>query len=89
MSILAMNTSINNNRQLLNKRGRFKNRLGGYASEHKTEYNLPNATTKQLKSIRKRVKVEQQNRKFLAIVITTVLFVGLVLLAVCFLEYLL
>jgi len=40
---------INFNRNQLPQRDKFANRLGGYNSSKKTEYNLPKATTKQLK----------------------------------------
>ena len=83
MSISAMNTSLNNNRKLLPKRDRFKSTLGGFNSENKTEYNLPKATSKQLRDIRKRLQAERKNRLVKTVVITAVLFVGLVV----FLSY--
>ncbi|MFK7833040.1 MAG: hypothetical protein AB8B52_07180 [Winogradskyella sp.] len=61
---------ITYNRGLLPKRDKFKNRLGGYNSDKKTEYNLPKATTKQLKNIRKRLKEERKARMFKLIVYT-------------------
>lgn len=51
-----MNVSVKNNLNLLPKRDKFKNRLGGYNPNKKTEYNLPKATSKQLRDIRKKCK---------------------------------
>ncbi|RZN82812.1 MAG: hypothetical protein EVB11_07335 [Winogradskyella sp.] len=79
MSIQAMNTSINNNRKQLPNRDRFKNRLGGYNRNEKTEYNLPKANAKQLKDIRRRLKEEQKIRMLKIIVLTVILFLGLLL----------
>lgn len=83
MSIGAMNTSLNNNRKLLPKRDRFKSTLGGFNSESKTEYNLPKATSKQLRDIRKQLQAERKSRLAKTIVLTAILFVGLVV----FLSY--
>ena len=77
MGILAMNIAIKNNRKLLSQRDRFKNRLGGYNVDKKTEYNLPNATTKQLKDIKKRLKEERKIRMLKVIILTVILFFGL------------
>lgn len=78
MSASAMNTSVRNNLNLLSKRDRLKNRLGGFNREEKTEYNLPKASTKQLNEIRKRLQEERKVRMLKVIILTVILFVGLV-----------
>ncbi|WP_178983510.1 hypothetical protein [Winogradskyella helgolandensis] len=65
---------INYNRRQLPQRDKFKNVLGGYNPNRKTEYNLPKATTKQLKMIRKRLKEEQKVRMLKVILLTVILF---------------
>lgn len=77
MTANSMMTSVRNNLNQLPKRDKFKNRLGGYNSEKRTEYNLPKASTKQLNDIRKRLKEERTNRMMKVIVLTIVLFIGL------------
>ncbi len=69
---------INFNRKQLPHRDRFINRLGGYNSDKKTEYNFPKATAKQLKAIRKRLKAERKVRMFKVIILSLILFLGLV-----------
>ena len=80
MSILAMNLTIKNNRKLLLKRDKFKNtlRLRTSKCEEKTEYNLPKATNKQLRAIRKRMKMERQIWWVKITVITLIGFLGLI-----------
>ncbi|MBU2927549.1 hypothetical protein [Winogradskyella psychrotolerans] len=65
---------INYNRRQLPQRDKFKNVLGGYDPNLKTEYNLPKATTKQLKAIRKRLKEERDVRMLKVILLTVILF---------------
>lgn len=77
MAIQAMNIAINN-RKLLPNRDRLKNRLGGYNSDKKAEYNLPIATTKQLKAIRKRLEEERKIRLIKVIGFSTIIILGLV-----------
>ncbi|WP_179005042.1 hypothetical protein [Winogradskyella forsetii] len=84
MSAGAMITSVRNNLNLLSKRDRMKNRLAGFNSDKKTEYNLPKATTKQLKDIAKRLKEERKIRMLKVISLTVLGFFGLV----CILTYL-
>ena len=78
MSILAMNLTIKNNRKLLQKRDKFQNTLGGYNSDKKTTYNLPDATSKQLNRIRKRMKAERQIWWVKITVVTLVGFFGVI-----------
>lgn len=78
MSAHAMNISINNNRKLPSQRDRFKNRLGGYNPNIRTEYNLPKATTKQLNTIRKRLNEERKIRMLKVVTLTVILFFGLI-----------
>ncbi|WP_229719285.1 hypothetical protein [Winogradskyella schleiferi] len=80
MSAGAMITSVRNNLNLLSKRDRMKNRLGGFNSDKKTEYDLPKATTKQLKVIAKRIKEERKVRLLKVIGLTLILCIGLVYL---------
>lgn len=73
-------TVINYNRNQLQKRDKFKHTLGGYDPDKKTVYNLPNATTKQLKEIRKRLKVEHNLRMTKVVILTLILSLVLVLI---------
>lgn len=70
---------INFNRKQLRQRDKFINRLGGYNPDKKTEYNLPTATTKQLKIIRKRLQEERKVRMIKVVVLTVILFLGLII----------
>ncbi|QXP79990.1 MULTISPECIES: hypothetical protein [Winogradskyella] len=83
MSASTMNTVMKNNRKLLPKRDRFKNRLGGYDRNVKTEYNFPKATTKQLKEIGKRLREERKTELIKVVIVSMLLF----LVMVCFLYY--
>lgn len=69
---------INFNRKQLPQRDKFINRLGGYNADKKTEYNLPKATAKQLKEIGKRLKEERKIRMIKIVLLTVILFIGLV-----------
>ena len=68
---------INFNRNQLSKREKFKYTLGGYKEGKTTEYNLPKATVKQLKRIRKRLIEERKIRMFKVVVVTLILFLTL------------
>jgi hypothetical protein len=78
-----MNIAIKNNRNLLSKRNRLAKRLGGFNANKKTEYNLPIATTKQLKDIGKRLKNDGKIRMIKVVLLTLFLFMGLVYVWVC------
>ncbi|WP_418638269.1 hypothetical protein [Winogradskyella sp.] len=78
MSSNSMNV-INYNRNQLPKREKFKNLLGGYKRSRKTEYNLPKASTKQLKEIGKRLKEERKVRMLKVILFTIILSVFLLI----------
>lgn len=69
---------INFNRNQLPQREKFVNRLGGYNSSKKTEFNLPKATSKQLKEIAKRLKEEHKIRMIKVFTLTIIIFLGLV-----------
>lgn len=73
----SMSVSVKNNLNLLSKRDRLKRRLGGYNPELKTEYNLPSASTKQLNAIARRLKQERKIRMIKVVVVTIILFFGL------------
>ncbi|NRD20847.1 hypothetical protein HNV08_12390 [Winogradskyella eckloniae] len=77
MSTGAMQVSIKNNLNLLSKRDKLRNRLGGYSPNSKTEYNLPKASTKQLQDLRKRLQVEHKIRMLKVVMLTTILFIML------------
>lgn len=79
MSIQAMNTSLKNNRKQIPKRDRFKNRLGGYNSDKKTEYHMPKATSKQLRDIRKRLQSQRKLRMIKVCSVTAILFFRLLI----------
>mgnify|MGYP001433205907 CR=1 FL=1 len=68
---------INFNRNQLSKREKFKYTLGGYKEGKTTEYNLPKATVKQLKRIRKRLIEERKIRMFKVILVTAIIFLML------------
>ena len=78
MAGTSMVVSVKNNLNLLSKRDRFKNRLGGYDQDSKTEYNLPKASDKQLIAIAKRLKEERKIRMAKVVVVTVILFLGLI-----------
>jgi hypothetical protein len=69
---------INFNKAQLPKRYKFKKTLGGYSKNKKIEFELPKATNKQLRDIAKRLKEEHQLRMVKVIVLTIILFIGLV-----------
>ena len=71
-------TVINFNRKQLPQRDRFVNRLGGYGKNKKTEYNLPKATPKQLRDIRKKLKKENQLLWIKVIGLTLIICIALV-----------
>ncbi len=78
MAASSMIISIRNNLNLLSKRNRLKNRLGGFNLEKKVEYNLPKATEKQLNAIANQLKEEHRIRMLKVVILTIILFLGLV-----------
>ncbi|WP_299521273.1 hypothetical protein [Winogradskyella sp.] len=84
MTASSLGTSVRNNLKLLSYRKKakdrlgLKNRLGTNSSGAKTEYNLPKPTTKELNAIAKRLKKEHKTRMGKVIVVTILLFLGLV-----------
>ena len=82
-----MNTSIKNNLKLLRKHDKFKFSLVGNGKTcSKTEYNLPKATSKQLRDIRKRLQNDRQIWWLKAILLTLFVFTGIVGLIVYLIE---
>lgn len=76
MSIQAMIISIRNNNLMRSERVKFKRSTGiGYAE--KPNYNFPKATNKQLKSIRKQLRRQHINRMVKVILLTIIIFLGL------------
>jgi len=79
MAIQAMNIAIkNNNLMRRTKRVKFKKTLGGYGKNRKTEYDLPKATSKQLRDIRHKLKKEHQLLWIKIIGFSTIIILGLV-----------
>lgn len=78
-----MNTSIKNNLKQLKKRDKFKFSLISNSNQ-KTEYNLPKASEKQLRDIRKRLKKERSLWWFNAILLTlfSITFIGFLVFSV-------
>ena len=74
-----MSTSVKNNLKLLLKREKFKHTLGGYSKNRKTEYNLPKATSKQLRDIRRKMHQERKIWWVKVIAITVILFLALLI----------
>jgi len=56
----SMNIVMKNNRNLLKKRKKFVNTLGGYDSSKKTEYNFPESNKRVLRDVREKVKHENK-----------------------------
>lgn len=65
-------TTIKNNRKLLSKRKKLKNRLSGNEKEG-LEFKSPNATSSQLKRIREKMKYEQRRTRKKQIIVLVVL----------------
>lgn len=82
MASQSMITIIRNNRKLLPNRDKFKTRLGGYNSKKKTEYNLPKASEKQLREIRKRI--QNENKIYWIKVVALTLIGVLILMSIFF-----
>ncbi|MCT4630699.1 hypothetical protein [Winogradskyella sp.] len=78
MGASSMILSIRNNLNLLSNRKKLKNRLGGYYSESKQEYNLPKASKTELNALAQRLQKEYKIRMTKVIIITILLFLGLV-----------
>lgn len=78
----SMNMILKNNRNLLSnpKRQKFKNRLGGYDKNSKTEYDLPEAKPHVLHLIKAKVIAEQKARERKIIIIFSIVFISLVTL---------
>lgn len=68
------------------KRDKFKRSHGRNSSNKQTEYNLPKATTKQLRDLRKRLKEEEKVRLLKVIVITAILIIAMLCLLVFMAE---
>ena len=63
---------------MLDKSKRFRKSLGGYGKKIKVEYNLPEATPKQLRDIREKLKKENQLLWIKVIGLTLIVLIGLV-----------
>ncbi|WP_157503079.1 hypothetical protein [Mangrovimonas xylaniphaga] len=67
-------TSINNNRKLLSKRDKLKNRLGG-GNKSKKVYEFPEASPKMLNGIKEKILLERKQRDLKIKIVFTVGFV--------------
>jgi hypothetical protein len=56
----SMNVVMKNNRNLLKKRKRLVNTLGGYDPSKKTEYDFPKSNKRILRDVREKVKRENK-----------------------------
>jgi len=83
-SAAAMNAAMKNNRNLLKKRKRLKDNLGGYSNGERPEFDFPEATPKVLSAIRERLLQENEivrRQRFIAfIAIASVLIIGFVII---------
>lgn len=83
-SMGAANASLKNNRSLLNKREKFKRRLG-YSYSGKPEYDFPKSRPHILRQIKARLIEERKQRtKIRFIVFITISIVLITLLSVIF-----
>ena len=76
--VQTMITTLKNNENLCSKREKFKRRYGHNSLQEKPEYDFPEATPELLKDIRKKIKKERQVRRLKDIMLTVILFIGLV-----------
>ena len=77
-SMMAMITSLKNNKNLRRNRTRFdKDKLGGYGDFEKLEFNFPEATPQVLKEIRERLINERKiiRRKTIVVFISIVVVI--------------
>lgn len=79
-SIGSMHTILKNKRNLLSnsKREKFKNGIGGYDKNRKTEFDLPNAKPHVLHSVKANVIAQQKIREKKIIIIFSIVFISLV-----------
>lgn len=79
-SIGSMNTILKNNRNLLSnpKREKFKNRIGGYDKNSKTEFDLPEAKPHVLHSVKANVIAQQKARERKVIIVFSIVFASFV-----------
>jgi len=75
-----MITILKNNEKMRRERTKFKTSPGGYNTTKKTEYTFPKATTKQIKSIKKRLIREEKITIFKTVIITLFIVLALVFL---------
>ena len=73
----TMNIVIKNNRMLLKKRTKHQWSLVSPSKRLSTEYNLPQASTKQLKQLKKRLQSENRWYELKVIGVTVILAVAL------------
>ena len=67
-----MNVVLKNNRNLLPKRDKFKTSISSFPKT-KTEFNLPKASPKLLRDIKKRILEERQSRHKKIIVVWSII----------------
>ena len=71
----SMNVSIKNNLNLLSKRNRLKCVPSGFKKDKRTEYDLPKASSKQLRNIKKRMQTERQLWWIYTLLLTVLVFI--------------
>lgn len=74
LSTLRSNKSI-----MLDKSKRFRKTLGGYGPKRKVQYDLPSASSAQLKSISQKLKAERKKFSFKLFTIALLIIFSLVL----------
>lgn len=75
----SMISAVKSNKSImLDKSKRFRKTLGGYNKNRKIEYDLPKATPKQLGTIRKKQKKENQLLWIKVIGLSTIIIIALV-----------
>ena len=78
----SMNTILKNNRNLLRnpKREKFKNKIGAYDKNGKTEFDLPEAKPHVLRYVKANVIAQQKARERKVIIVFSIVFVSFVTL---------
>lgn len=80
----SMNVVLKNNKNLLNKRKKFRKTLGGYGNEEKTEYDFPKAQSHTIRRLKERIKYENEQilkrRIIVFIAISIILITGFIYL---------
>jgi hypothetical protein len=76
----SMNIVMKNNRNLLRKRRGIKEIYGGSSSSEQPEFNLPQATPRQLNNIKLRIQSERRERYIIIILVFGLVFSSVIVL---------